>query len=73
MNPIKFDVFGTRVLIQRTNTAWDIRYVNDQGKMRPATDIFIPEFITETELEQYLADLRHEWATEEHPTVLRID
>jgi hypothetical protein len=73
MHPIKFDVYGKRVSILRTSGGWKIDYMSDQGKKRPATDLFIPGFITESELEQYLADLCHEWATERHPNVRRID
>ena len=73
MNPVKFDVHGKHVLVSRTGDGWKIDYVSDQGKRRPAADIFIPDFITESEIEQYLADLCHEWATEKHPSVRRID
>ena len=73
MTPIKFDVFGRYVLISRTSDGWKIDYISDQGKRRPAADIFIPDFISELEIEQYLADLCHEWATEKHPFVRRMD
>lgn len=73
MSPIKFDVFGRYVLIFRTSDGWKIDYVSDQGKRRPATDIFIPDFISEFEIEQYLADLCHEWATEKHPFIRRMN
>lgn len=73
MSPIKFDVYGRYVLIFRTSEGWKIDYASDQGKRRPATDIFIPDFISEFEIEQYLADLCHEWATDKHPLVRRIN
>ena len=72
MHPMKFDVFGRKVLIHRTGSGWKVDYLSDQGKKRPATDVIIPDFITEDELEQYLTDLFHEGATEEHPEVRRI-
>jgi hypothetical protein len=73
MNSIKFDVYGKHILVCRISNGWDIDYISDQGKKRPATDIFIPDFISESEIEQYLADLCHEWATEKYTIVRRID
>jgi hypothetical protein len=73
MSSIKFDVYGRHVLISRTKDGWNIDFVSGEGKKRPAADIFIPDFISESEIEQYLADLCHEWATDEHPSVRRID
>ena len=73
MNSIKFDVYGKPILVCRTSSGWDVDFTSDQGKKRPATDIFIPDFISESEIEQYLADLCHEWATERYPIVRRID
>jgi hypothetical protein len=73
MSSLKFDVYGRHVLILWTGDGRNIDYVDDQGKKRPATDIIIPDFISESEIEQYLADLCHEWATEKHPFVQRID
>ncbi len=73
MSSLKFDIYGKHVLILRTSNGWNIDYVSDQGKKRPATDIFIPDFISESEIDQYLEDLCHEWATEKHPIVRRID
>ncbi|MGD2038778.1 MAG: hypothetical protein PVH28_12875 [Desulfobacterales bacterium] len=73
MSSIKFDVYGRHVLISRTKDGWNIDFVSGEGKKRPAADIFIPDFISESEIEQYLADLCHEWATDEHPSVRRIN
>jgi hypothetical protein len=73
MSSIKFDVYGRHVLISRTKDGWNFDFVSGEGKKRPAADIFIPDFISESEIEQYLADLCHEWATDEHPSVRRIN
>ena len=70
---LNFDVYGKHILILRTSNGWRIDYVGGQGKKRSATDIFIPDFVSESEIEQYLADLCHEWATEKHPIVRQID
>ena len=42
------------------------------GKRRSVDDIIIPLFVNENEIEDYLADLCHEWATEKYPNVKRI-
>ena len=73
MNSIKFDVYGKQVLILRTDRGWAVEYVSGEGKKRPADDIVIPDFVSEAEIEQYLADLCHEWASERYPNVHRIE
>ena len=73
MKTLKFDVFGKRVLIIEINGAWAVFYVGVDGKRRPAIDIVIPPDIPETDIEQYLGDLCHEWATIRHPIVKRLD
>ncbi len=73
MSSITFDVYGRHVLISRTNDDWKIDFVSGDGKKRPAVDIFMPDFISDSEIEQYLADLCYEWATEKHPFVRRIN
>lgn len=67
----RFDVFGTTVEVTRRAGRWLAFYPGTDGKKRPATDIVIPDDIPETGLEQYLADLCHEWATPKHQEVTR--
>jgi len=69
---IKLNVFGKHVLSVRTNEGWSIFYLSNDGKRRPAHDIFVPEFVSESEIETYLADLCHEWATEKNSSVRRL-
>ena len=69
---IKLDVFGKHVQCMRTDEGWSIFYLSDNGKRRPALDIFVPEFVSESEIETYLADLCHEWATEKNHGVRRL-
>ncbi len=59
---LRFNVFGTLVGISRSGADWTAYYLGSEGKRRPA-DFVIPEFVEETELAQYLADLFHESAT----------
>jgi hypothetical protein len=70
---IRLDVFGRHVLIIKTADRWLIYYLSGDGKRRPADDIMVPSFVNESELERYLADSCHEWATKEHPEVRRLD
>jgi len=69
---LEFDVFGTRVLIERTSTGWRALYPGPEGKARAAHDIVIPADVEEADLRQYLADSCHEWASPERPDVRRL-
>jgi hypothetical protein len=71
--PIKLDVFGKQVLAIRTENNWRLYYVSGDGKRRVAADLFVPPFVKGMEVERYLADICHEWATEDHPEVLRLE
>jgi hypothetical protein len=72
MPRLEFDVFGTRVLIERTSSGWRAMYPGSEGKARVARDIVIPADVTEADLRQYLADVCHEWASPERPDVRRL-
>jgi hypothetical protein len=71
--PIKIDVFGRQVLAIRTGNGWRLYYVSGDGKRRVAADLIVPPFVEEMEIERYLADMCHEWATADHPEVIRLD
>ena len=72
MKSLKFSVFGQRVVVERSETGSDEFYPGE-GKRRPATDIMIPPDLQEAEIEQYLSDLCHEWATDRHLTVFGLE
>ena len=69
---LRFDVFGTQVLVSRLEDHWMTFYIGAEGKRRLASDIVVPADMPESEIEQYLGDLCHEWATDQHPSVKRI-
>jgi len=73
MRKLKFDVYGRQVLIEREEDYWSVFYIGADGKRRPAKDIVIPASVAEADLEQYLADLCHEWATDQHSGVRKLD
>ena len=57
------EVFGRRLLVERTTAGWQTYIPGDDGKRRLAPGVMIPAFIvTDDELLQYLADLWHESA-----------
>jgi hypothetical protein len=68
----RFDVFGRLVLVSKNDGRWTAWYAGDEGKRRLASDIVIPSDIEEGDLERYLADLCHEWATSRHQSVRRL-
>ena len=70
---MKFDVFGRQVLVCRSGKDWKAYYLGDDGKRRSAPDIVIPTDLDESQLEQYLDDLCHEWASEKYTGVIRLD
>ena len=72
MGKLRFDVFGREVLVLREQGRWSAYYTGTDGKRRTATDIVIPTAVKEADLEQYLADLFHECASEKHPDVQRL-
>ena len=73
MNSIKINVYGRVVTVEKTDAGWAVFYPGADGRRRPAEDLVIPDFIGESELENYLSDLCHEWASARHPAVRRLE
>jgi hypothetical protein len=73
LKSLKFDVLGRLVLVVESGDGWAVFYLGAEGKKRPAVDIVIPADLPDSEIEQYLSDLYHEWATGQHPNVERLD
>jgi hypothetical protein len=69
---LKLDVFGRRLVIERHADRWVVFYLGTDGKRRTADDLFIPDAIPEDEVETYVADICHEWATPRNPRVVRL-
>lgn len=69
---IRLDVFGRLMLAERTVTGWQLFDLGSEGKRSPVRDFVVPDFISEPELAQYLADIFHESATPKHPEVRRL-
>jgi hypothetical protein len=73
IDTIKIDVFGRMVLAQQFDKGWSTYYLSGDGKRRLANDIIVPSFVDQSEIENYLADICHEWASEKYPEVRRLD
>jgi len=69
---IKLDVFGRLMLAEHTAAGWQLFDLSHDGKRSRVRDVAIPDFIPESGLEQYLADLFHETATPTHSGVRRL-
>jgi hypothetical protein len=64
------EVFGRRLLVERTATGWRTCVPGADGKRGPVSENTIPAFVTtDAELLQYLADLWHEEARPDRQTV----
>ena len=70
---IRLNVFGRQVLAVRSEDGWQLFYLGADGKRRPADDLTVPPFVAESEMVSYLEDLCHEWASDRHPEVRRLD
>ena len=64
------EVFGRRLLVERSEAGWRAYEPGADGKRRAAPDVLIPAFVvTDDELLRYLADLLHERARPERHVV----
>ena len=70
---IKLEVFGRQVMAAKSGQGWQMYYLSEDGKRRPALDIMVPAFVAESEIAGFIADLCHEWATGRYPDVRKIE
>jgi hypothetical protein len=68
---MEFDVFGRRIIVERHGNTWASFERGDDGKRR-ASGFVIPSDLPEDSLEEYLADLFHEAAGPDRPSVTRL-
>lgn len=70
---MKFDILGRIVLgIVRSHDQWLAFYSGNDGLKHKTDDIRIPASLSESELDAYIADVFHEWATPERNEVRRL-
>lgn len=72
MRELRFRVYGRLIAVVRRDENWTAFQLGADGKRRPA-DFVIPDFVTDDELCEYLADLFHEAATPTNGDVQRIE
>lgn len=70
---IKFDVFGKRMSVQRSNDEWLLFTDSDTGLRARVYDVVIPAELSEDRLVTYLDDIYHEYASEKAALVRRLD
>lgn len=66
------DVFGKQIQAVKTEGGWDLFEVGHERKRRLLRNVVVPSGLSEKELERFLDDLFHEYATATHPRVRRI-
>lgn len=70
---MRFSVFGREVIVERRDDGWQAWYPGADGKRRPARDLVIPAALDAAEVQVYLSDLCHEWASPGNADVVRLD
>ena len=69
---LKFDVFGRFMVAEYSAAGWKLFDVGHEGKRALVTDVAVPDFIPPSEIDQYLADIYLEYASDRHPAVNRL-
>jgi hypothetical protein len=70
---IKFDVFGKQMSVIKKEHEWQLFNESDTGIRSRVYDVIIPSDINENELEKYLDDIYHEYSSEKHSKVKRLN
>lgn len=71
--PILVDVFGRMAQLVRMEGGWQLFLLGNEGKKRLVQEFAAAPSMSEAEVLDYLDDLYHEWASESHPRVMKID
>lgn len=70
---MKFDIYGKKVLqVESRHGEWQVFYLGN-GIKRKTDDIYIPPSVAEHELEEYIGDVFHEWATHSNHEIKKIE
>ncbi|WP_348523885.1 hypothetical protein [Endozoicomonas sp. G2_1] len=70
---IKFSVFGKPMSVVRKDKEWQLFNEPDIGIRSRVYDVVIPSELKESELEKYLDDIYHEFSSEKHSRVKRVN
>ncbi len=70
---MKLDIYGRIFEVVRKDQRWFVFILGNEGKKRPADNIFIPSHVVETDVIDYLEDLLHEWASADSQWIKRLE
>ena len=70
---LKFNVFGKFMSVLRVGDEWQLFLESDLGMRARVYDVVIPFDLQEAELLTYLDDIYHEYSSEEHPQVQKLN
>jgi len=70
---IKFNVFGKQMSVLKKEQEWQLFNESDVGIRSRVYDVVIPSDLAAAELETYLDDIYHEFSSDKHPKVIKID
>ena len=68
----RLDVFGRLMAVERRGDEWRLYDLGAEGKRSPVPEVTVPATLTDVEVERFLADLFHEYASSRHPDVKRL-
>ncbi|MEX5215175.1 MAG: hypothetical protein NW703_13540 [Nitrospiraceae bacterium] len=71
--PILIILFGRMAQLVRTEGGWELYLLGNEGKKRRVQEFAASPTMCEAEVLGYLDDLYHEWASEAHPHVIKIE
>lgn len=69
----RFDVYCRIVVIERGHGQMWLAYWQGADGKRGKADFPVPSRLSPADLENYLEELFHEWATPERPAIIRLE
>jgi len=70
---IKFNVFGKLMSVLRKEQQWQLFSESDTGLRSRVYDVMIPNDIELSDMATYLDDIYHEYSSDKHPHVIKLD
>ncbi|WP_428651823.1 DUF7661 family protein [Photobacterium satsumensis] len=69
---LMFDVFGTKMSVQKKDGFWLLFKESETAMRARIYDVVIPPELEDVDLATYLADIYHEQASSKHPDVRQL-
>ncbi len=70
---MKYNVYKRKLEIIKNNGTWTVFILGSDGKKRVSHDIFIPSSVSQENMETFLEDLLHEWASPGNDKIYKIE